>query len=80
MPRIGREWSLVRAHAEVGKEKKDMAITPALLSLALQEAIKEGALIEAHTISKEQLSVREFMSTLLKWSRKKVKLHFVISP
>ena len=41
MPRIGREWTLVRAHAEIKKEK-EMPITPALLSLALQEALKGG--------------------------------------
>jgi len=76
MPRIGREWSLVRAHSEIKKEKEEMPITPALLSLALQEAIKEGVLIEAHTISKEQLSVREFMSTLLKLVKQKGQISF----
>ena len=79
MPRIGREWFLVQAHSEIKKEKKDIPITPALLSLALQEALKEGMLIEAHTISKEQLSVREFMSTLLKLVKEKgqISLHYI---
>ena len=80
MPRIGREWSLVRAHSEVKKEKEEISITPALLSLALQEALKEGALIEAHTISKEQLSVREFMSTLLKLVKEKGQITFCYIP
>jgi len=50
-----------------------------MLSLALQEALKEGTLIEAHTISKEQLSVRDFMSTLLKLVKEKgqISLHYI---
>ena len=80
MPRIGREWSLVRAHSEIKKENKEMPITPALLSLALQEALKEGTLIEAHTISKEHLSVREFMSTLLKLIKEKDQVAFYNIP
>ena len=80
MPRIGREWSLVRAHAEIKREKEEMPITPGLLSLALQEALKGGALIEAHTISKEQLSVREFMSTLLKLVKEKGQISLFCIP
>ena len=80
MPRIGREWFLVQAHSEIKKEKKDIPITPALLSLALQEALKEGVLIEAHAISKEQLSVREFMSTLLKLVKEKGQIAFCYIP
>ena len=80
MPRIGREWSLVRAHSEIKKENKEMPITPALLSLALQEALKGRLLIEAHTISKEQLSVREFMSTLLKLVREESQISFGCIP
>ena len=51
-----------------------------MLSLALQEALKEGVLIEAHTISKEQLSVREFMSTLLKLVKEKGQISFCYIP
>ena len=80
MPRIGREWSLVRAHSEIKKENKEMSITPAMLSLALQEALKEGTLIEAHTISKEQLSVRDFMSTLLKLVKEKGQISLCYLP
>ena len=80
MPRIGREWSLVRAHSEIKKEKKEMPITPVLLSLALQEALEGGAFIEAHTISKEQLSVREFMSTLLKIVKEKGQISLCYVP
>ena len=80
MPRVGREWSLVRAHSEVKKEKEEMSITPALLSLALQEALKVGMLIEAHAISREQLSVREFMSALLKLVKDKDQISFCYIP
>jgi len=80
MPRIGRDWSLVRAHSEIKKENKEMPITPALLSHVLQEALKEGAFIEAHAISKEQLSVREFMSILLKLLKEKGQISFDYIP
>ena len=80
MPRIGREWSLVQAHSEIQKEKEEIPITPAMLSLALQQALKDGALIEAHTISKEQLSVREFMSTLLKLVKEEGQISFCYIP
>ena len=79
MPRIGREWFLVKAHSEIKKEKEDIPITSALLSLALQEALKK-VLIEAHAISKEQLSVREFMSTLLKLVKEKGQISFCYFP
>ena len=80
MPRIGREWFLVQAHSEIKKEKEDIPITPALLALAMQEALKEGVLIEAHAISKEQLSVREFMSILLKLVKEKGQISFCYIP
>ena len=80
LPRIGREWSLVRAHSKIENERQEASISPELLFLALQDALKEGTLIEAHTISKEHLSVREFMSTLLKLIKEKDQVAFYNIP
>tara|TARA_B100000963_G_scaffold356712_2_gene377392 strand:- start:639 stop:1436 length:798 start_codon:yes stop_codon:yes gene_type:complete len=81
MPRVGREWSLVKVYSNLEDKKSDKAIiTPALMFSALQEALRGGLLTEAHKISKEQLSVREFMSAVLKAVREKDQIQLQLVP
>ena len=66
LPRLGRDWSSVKAFTKTEEKKQEQQITPDLIFDTLQHLLKEGALKEAHTISAQNLSVREFMSALLK--------------
>ena len=61
MPRIGREWFLVQAHSEIKKEREDIPITPALLSLALQEALKEGVNRSPYNFKRTTFSSRVYV-------------------
>ena len=66
MPRIGRDWSVTAVHHEYLSSERALSLNPSDILLALQRAINDNEKLKAHKIATESLSVREFMSYILK--------------
>ncbi len=67
LPLAGRDFHVAQVHVEQGpREKRFPAVTPDDLRAAWRDILARARLVRHHTISREQLSVREHMTLLLR--------------
>ena len=66
VPLLGRDFWTAQAHHDPSTELLLPDVSPEDLKQAWQEIIRRATLIKAHTISREELSVREHMTMILR--------------
>jgi segregation and condensation protein A len=66
LPLMGRDFACAQVHTEPSAQIRLPDVSPDELRVVWLEIIKRSKLIQHHTISREQLSVREHMSIVLK--------------
>ncbi|MBK1614278.1 segregation/condensation protein A [Rubrivivax gelatinosus] len=66
LPQAGRDFLRAQVHVEQALEPRWPDVEPADLRAAWADILKRARLNQHHTISREQLSVREFMTVVLR--------------
>jgi segregation and condensation protein A len=82
LPLIGRDFLRAQVHIEQSLQPRFPDVSPADLREAWADILKRARLNQHHTISREQLSVREHMSIVLRrlQGRRFVEFHELFDP
>ena len=66
LPQHGRDFLKAQVHIEQSLQPRFPDLAPGELQQAWQDILKRATLIQHHRITREELSVREYMSQILK--------------
>ena len=66
LPQLGRNFLTAQGHFEQGAQQRWPDVRPSDLQAAWQDILKRTRLVQRHRITREELSVREYMGQLLK--------------